>query len=373
MLKQQGKSHVLYKIYNFDPQRKGIMKRENIIFCKETRKELKAVFELFNAREIFVLMDETTEKHCYPRIKEIIPEALPIVIPFGDESKCLSTLVTVWDTLQKYGATRNSLLLNVGGGMVTDLGGFAAATFKRGIPFVNLPTTLLAMVDAAIGGKTAINFGDVKNLIGAFYPAKAVLIDPSFLQTLDLPNLLSGYAEMLKHGLLSDEMHWRSLLSVDWEQKDVYALLPLVKRSISIKTEVVEKDPLETGIRQALNLGHTIGHSIESWALCRHLPVLHGYAVAWGLIAELYLSYTKAGFPKDKLLSTVNYIRENYGKPAFSCKDYEALYAFMLQDKKNVSATEVRFTLLSDIGEIRTGETFSKEEIFEALDFLIEI
>ena len=255
--------------------------------------------------------------------------------------------------------------------MVTDLGGFAASTFKRGFQYINIPTTLLAMVDASVGGKTGINFNGLKNEIGVFSPAEYVLIDTEFLKSLDSHNLLSGYAEMLKHGIISTTEHWAELLNFNLNQIDYKALQQLVAHSVSIKEDIVEKDPFEKNIRKALNLGHTVGHAFESLALENNRPVLHGYAVAWGIICELYFSFIKVGFPKDKLRQTIQFIKENYGVLTFDCKQYDRLYEFMTHDKKN-SAGIINFTLMGEIGDIRINQSANKEEILEILDFYRE-
>ena len=253
--------------------------------------------------------------------------------------------------------------------MVTDLGGFAAATFKRGINMINIPTTLLAMVDASVGGKTGINFNGLKNEIGVFAPASSVLIDCEFLKTLDHANILSGYGEMLKHGLISNVKHWSELVTFDMQNIDYKKLQELVAESVEVKEKVVEKDPFENGIRKALNFGHTIGHAFESLALERKKPVLHGYAVAWGMVCELYFSHIKAGFPKDKLRQTIRFIKENYGSMDITCKDYERLYELMKHDKKNTSGENVNFTLLGEISDIRINQTATQDEIYDMLDF----
>jgi 3-dehydroquinate synthase len=255
--------------------------------------------------------------------------------------------------------------------MVTDLGGFAAATFKRGIACINVPTTLLAMVDAAVGGKTGINLHSLKNEVGAFYPAQVVVVSSQFLQSLDGENIASGFAEMIKHGLISTEEHWTQLMRYDLHRPDLEELQTLIMESIRTKENIVEQDPTEQHIRKALNLGHTLGHAFETLAMRRGTPVLHGYAVAWGMMGELYLSHIREGFPSDKLRQTVNYIKEVYGSFTFTCKDYEELYALMRHDKKNVG-TDIIFTLLGGIGDIRINRTATKEEIFEMLDFVRE-
>ena len=256
--------------------------------------------------------------------------------------------------------------------MVTDLGGFAASTFKRGINYINIPTTLLAMVDASVGGKTGINFRGLKNEIGVFSNASTVILDTQFLKTLDAENICSGYAEMLKHGLISNEKMWAELVNFELGSlnPDVSSLKRMLADSVSVKERIVTEDPTEQGIRKALNLGHTIGHAFESLALLRK-PVLHGYAVAWGLVCELYLSSIKTGFPTDKLHQTVGFIKAHYGKMTITCDDYPTLLELMKHDKKNVADT-INFTLLGGIGDIRINQTATKEEIYEALDFYRE-
>jgi 3-dehydroquinate synthase len=288
-----------------------------------------------------------------------------ITIGAGDQHKTLDTLTHVWSELQRMGATRHSLMINLGGGMVTDLGGFAASTFKRGIHYINIPTTLLSMVDASVGGKTGINFGGLKNEIGVFNNADSVILDTTFLKTLDQPNLLSGYAEMLKHALISNEKMWAEHLRFDLTH-----LAQMVADSVAVKQHIVTEDPTERGLRKALNLGHTAGHAFESLAL-EHTPILHGYAVAYGLIVELYLSCVKTGFPTDKMHQTVQFIKEQYGKMTITCNDYPRLLQFMHHDKKN-EGSAINFTLLAGIGELRINQTATEEEIMEALDFYRE-
>ncbi len=294
-----------------------------------------------------------------------------ITIGHTDDNKTLESLTHVWTSLQQGGATRHSLLVNLGGGMVTDLGGFAASTFKRGISYINIPTTLLSQVDASVGGKTGINFGGLKNEIGVFNCAATVILSSDFLRSLDHANILSGYAEMLKHGLISDSESWAELLRFDLDRPDYDLLSRLVAKSVAVKERIVEADPTEKGIRKALNLGHTAGHALESLAMEQNRTTLHGYAVAWGLICELYLSVATCGFPKDKFRQTVDFIRRNYGRAAIDCKQYDRLYDFMTHDKKNQGGI-INFTLLGDIGDIRINRQATKDEILEMLDFLRE-
>ena len=323
--------------------------------------------------KIFILTDQTTHDMCLPKLQNFLclKGAQSIVIKAGDTNKTLDSLAEVWTALSQGGATRHSLMINLGGGMVTDLGGFAASTFKRGIDFINIPTTLLAMVDASVGGKTGINFGGLKNEIGVFSDSKFVIINTQFLDTLDHDNMCSGYAEMLKHGLISDDKHWAELVGFNLAQPDLAQLQRMVAESIKVKERIVTEDPHEHGIRKALNLGHTVGHALESFAMKHGRPVLHGYAVAYGMVCELYLSARKTDFPTDKMHQTVRFILDHYGRLPYTCDDYPELLELMRHDKKNTSGI-INFTLLGGIGDIRINQTATKEEIEEALDFLRE-
>ena len=349
------------------------MNKQEVILCESLADSLSQAVSQCPHDKLFVQTDEHTHRLCLPLLKgvEALKDAEEIVIGSEDVHKNLETLASVWLELSNKGATRHSLMINLGGGMVTDLGGFAASTFKRGIPYINIPTTLLAMVDAAVGGKTGINFNGLKNEVGAFSPAASVLIETEFLRTLDERNFFSGYAEMLKHGLISTPDHWAELLAFDREAIDYAHLKAMVGRSVQVKENIVREDPLERGIRKALNLGHTVGHAFESLALAENRPVLHGYAVAWGLVCELYLSCLLSGFPKDKMRQTIAFIKENYGVFAYDCKAYEQLYALMQHDKKNTEGI-INFTLLEDVGQIAINQTADKKIIFEAFDFYRE-
>lgn len=348
--------------------------KQNLIFSEDLQRDLAEKIAESRADHVFILTDENTRRLCWPLVEgfSAFSDARLIEIPQGDANKNLDSLAMVWDALQRGGGTRHSLLVNLGGGMVCDLGGFAASTFKRGIRLINIPTTLLAMVDASVGGKTGVNFGGLKNEIGVFNEPQSVIIDPRFLATLDRENLLSGYAEMLKHGLLDTAEYWTEVLQFTINNLQ----LTIIQRSVAVKQRIVASDPHEKGLRKALNLGHTFGHAFEEWSLVRSQgvqtsPILHGYAVAFGLICELYLSVVKCGFPTEKMRQTVQIIRENYGVLPITCDDYPELIRLMQHDKKNVGDS-IRFTLLADIGDIRLDQTASHEEIKEALDFLRE-
>ncbi len=320
--------------------------------------------------KLFILTDNNTQRHCLPLLGSLpqIGEAHAIVIPADDTNKNITTLSAVWEALTEGGATRHSLLINLGGGMVTDLGGFAAATFKRGIRYINIPTTLLGAVDASVGGKTGINFGGYKNEIGSFYPSEFVIISSDFFRTLTHAALLSGYAEMIKHALIHSAADLDKLLVFPLNPPHYEQLNEMVFRSVGIKRQIVEKDPFEQDIRKALNLGHTTAHAFESHALASGSPVPHGFAVAWGLIVELYLSHRICHFPKEKLLKTVRFIREQYGAYPVSCDHYEQLHEIALHDKKNRGGV-INFTLLSEIGNVQIDQTADKKLFFEALDF----
>ncbi|WP_337671774.1 3-dehydroquinate synthase [Prevotella sp.] len=348
------------------------MNQKDIVSGNLERDLVNAIAECEHDK-IFILTDQTTHDMCLPKLQNFLclKGAQSIVIKAGDTNKTLDSLAEVWTALSQGGATRHSLMINLGGGMVTDLGGFAASTFKRGIDFINIPTTLLAMVDASVGGKTGINFGGLKNEIGVFSDSKFVIINTQFLDTLDHDNICSGYAEMLKHGLISDNKHWAELVGFNLAQPNLAQLQRMVAESIKVKERIVTEDPHEHGIRKALNLGHTVGHALESFAMKHGRPVLHGYAVAYGMVCELYLSARKTGFPTDKMHQTVRFILDHYDRLPYTCDDYPELLELMRHDKKNTSGI-INFTLLGGIGDIRINQTATKEEIEEALDFLRE-
>lgn len=350
-----------------------IMERQNVVISDNLERVLGEAIAREPHDLLFVLTDETTRRLCLPLVEgmDCLKNARHITIAAGDTAKTVDSLAHVWGELGRLGGTRHSLLVNLGGGMVTDLGGFAASTFKRGIGYINIPTTLLSMVDASVGGKTGVNFGGLKNEVGVFNNARTVILDTRFLATMDTENMLSGYAEMLKHGLISDERMWASLINYDITAPDLDLLQTMVAESVAVKERVVEEDPTERGLRKVLNLGHTVGHAFESLAMRRGAPVLHGYAVAWGLVCELYLSTVKEGFPVDRMRQTVDFINSHYGRMTITCDDYDELIELMTHDKKNTAGV-INFALLSDIGGIRLDRTATREEIREALDFYRE-
>ncbi|MDR0427944.1 MAG: 3-dehydroquinate synthase [Dysgonamonadaceae bacterium] len=347
--------------------------KQQIIRANNINKDLSAFLKSLNYNGLFVLCDEITYTNCFHKIQTIpeIKTAKKCIILAGDENKKIESLSKVWQFLSENRANRKSVMINLGGGMLTDLGGFAASTFKRGIRFINIPTTLLGAVDAAVGGKTGINFNGLKNEIGTFAPAMAVFIYSEFFETLDTSNLLSGYAEMIKHSLLNSSPNLNAVLSFDLENIDYKQLNRLLFESVLIKEQIVKEDPTEQGIRKALNLGHTFGHAFESFSYELNKPILHGYAVAWGMICELYLSFIKLNFDKNDLIKVTRFIKGNYGKFPLECEQYSRLYELMQHDKKNESE-EINFTLLKSVGDIVINQTASKQEIEEALDFYRE-
>lgn len=320
---------------------------------------------------VFIITDTNVERLVLPALTAAVPalaDARVIAIVPGDDHKNPATLVDVWTAMSAGGATRRSLVVNIGGGVVTDLGGFAASTFKRGVPFINVPTTLLAAVDAAIGGKTGVNLGSLKNEVGVFSPADAVVISTASLATLPRAEVLSGWAEMLKHALLSDARLFTSMLDTDPLDIDPGSMLGLLRTSVEVKRAIVAADPTEQGIRRHLNLGHTAGHAVETLAMRRLAPVPHGFAVAWGILVAMIISAARFGFPSSLISSYAAAVRRLYGPPPVGCDDYPALIELMGHDKKNAVAGRIAFTLLHDAGSAVAGVVATPDEIKNALD-----
>ncbi|MCM1348240.1 MAG: 3-dehydroquinate synthase [Firmicutes bacterium] len=343
---------------------------QQIIFTAAPAPVIDELTEAFSPRQVFLLTDVNTLNHCVPLLtaSQTVGMASTITIPAGDSNKNITSLQEVWTQLGNQGANRGSLLINLGGGMVTDLGGFAAATFKRGIRFINIPTTLLGAVDAAVGGKTGINFNGLKNEVGAFREAEAVIVSPQFYSTLPHMELLSGYGEVLKHALLDSSGSLHKALGVDLHRCDASRLGPLIETSVKVKCNIVEQDPLEKGIRRALNLGHTAAHAFESLAMLSGCELPHGVAVAHGLIVDLVLSHMLLGFPSAELQAVGAFVKEYYPVPKITCNDYPRLIEFMRHDKKNASVTEINFTLLDAPGKIHIDCKPGIKEIETALD-----
>ncbi|MFG6391225.1 MAG: 3-dehydroquinate synthase [Candidatus Amulumruptor sp.] len=350
---------------------------QQLIFTDSPALELdRVVGDIDPTGRIFILTDDHTASLVLPRLSEesyIARQAQVITIPSGDVNKSLDSLAHIWDCLVDGGATRKSLMINLGGGMVTDIGGFAASTFKRGIRFVNMPTTLLAAVDASVGGKTGINFHGLKNEIGVFSQADAVIISTTYFDTLPVEELLSGYGEMLKHGLLESLDSFNKLMAYDVTARDMKALLPILEENVDVKRRVVEEDPTERGLRKALNLGHTPAHAFESWAMHRQQPIPHGYAVAFGLLVDLILSHMLYGFDSAVLQQYAATLRELYGTLPITCNDYDALIDYMHHDKKNVSGTDINFSLLEAPGKVHLDSIVPEDKIRQALDIFRDL
>lgn len=347
--------------------------KQKLIFTNLVGEAIDNLIDSLGNPSVFILTDVNTAQYAIPVLalqSKAVAGAKAITVKAGDINKTLEAVQYIWKQLQELEATRTSILINVGGGMITDLGGFAAATFKRGIRAINIPTTLLSAVDASIGGKTGINFNGYKNDIGTFTEPVASIISTIFFTTLPQQELLSGYAEMLKHALLESRSELKKLMdySVEFPDFDPDKLLKLIESNVMVKTSVVEEDLTENGARRALNLGHTAGHAFESLAFRRLSPIPHGYAVAQGCVVALILSHIRLGLPSDVLYTFANYVRKTYGTFDFTCDDYDALLSFMRHDKKNETTGEIRFTLLANVGDPRINNVVNAEDIRSAFD-----
>ena len=347
----------------------------SIRILKSIESALREVTARYDAAQVCVVSDaQVPFESAWPTLRLTVSE----------EQKSLETVARIWDFLFAQSITRRGLLVCVGGGVLTDLGGFAAATYKRGIDYVNIPTTLLAMVDASSGGKTGINYGGLKNSIGCFAPPVETLICPVWLASLPAQELLSGFGEMLKTGLIegerreaSGERLWEQLLRYDMDVMDTEALVPLIEQSIAVKERIVASDPKETGLRKVLNFGHTFGHALEEFSIVNrpssNRPILHGYAVVYGLIAELYLSVTKLGCPKEPLQQLTQLMLHYYGRPNCKCSERERLIDLMRQDKKNERTGQISCTLIREIGAPVINQVITPEEALEALEYLFSL
>jgi 3-dehydroquinate synthase len=316
--------------------------------------------------QIAVLCDEHTLEHCYPLLKDVLRGHHVIEVPSGEDQKNLDTCHTIWNQITYKEFDRKSLLINLGGGVIGDMGGFCASTYKRGIDFVQVPTTLLAQVDASIGGKLGIDFNGYKNHIGVFNLPVRVVVDPVFLDTLPDRQIKSGYAEVIKHGLIHNKTAFNSLLNFDLSNTK---WLETIKESIKIKGEIVESDPFEKAQRKLLNFGHTIGHAIETQFLEKHTTeLLHGEAVAIGMICESWLSNRKLNLPTSQLEKIQKYLTGIYGKIDLDDLNIDEFVGNLKQDKKN-KGNKILFSLLNEIGEARFDVSISPEEAIESLEY----
>ena len=337
------------------------------MMCADIHRALEEITARYSTNQVCIVVDEKVSR--LPACKRMYVLGKSYVCPISEAEKSLETVQKIWDFFFEQGLTRRGLVIAVGGGALTDLVGFAAATYKRGVDYINVPTTLLAMIDASTGGKTGINYKGLKNQIGVFAPPIETLIWPEWIQTLPSKEFLSGFGEMLKTGLLNRAL-WPQLLQYDLDTMAIEPLVPLIEQAVAVKTRIVAADPKEAGIRKALNLGHTFGHALEELSLGE---MLHGYAVVYGLIAELYLSVTKLKCPKEPLQHLTQIMLHYYGKPQCKCSDRERLIALMRQDKKNEHAGEINCTLIHSVGSPLINQVVTTEEANEALDYLFSL
>ncbi|UII34845.1 3-dehydroquinate synthase [Fulvivirga ulvae] len=341
------------------------MTLNHIIITSNTPETINNILKQENYSKIAVLVDENTFAHCYPTLRDNLPEHTLIQIKSGEINKTLDTCTHVWQELTDQSFDRKSLLINLGGGVIGDLGGFCAGTYKRGVDFINIPTTLLSQVDASVGGKLGIDFNGLKNHIGLFREPKNILIDLNFLSTLPKREIRSGFAEIIKHHLISDKAGWNNLKSNSFDNLNWSALVP---HSVQIKYKIVAEDPYEGGLRKALNFGHTIGHAVESYLLNNDRAILHGEAVAVGMICETYLSFKRKLISKAELHDITDYIRSIYDKVQLSDKDREHICGYLMQDKKN-RGSNVLAALLNGVGNVEWDQSLSKEESLDSLAF----
>lgn len=328
--------------------------------------------EQYATSKKIIITDETVSELWVEHLVTSIPalsKAEIIQIPAGEEYKTIEVCTQIWEALSDYEIGRNDLIINVGGGVITDMGGFIASLFKRGLRFINIPTTLLSQVDASVGGKTGVDLGPFKNQIGVFADADHVFINDEFLSTLPKEELVSGYAEMLKHGLISDAKHWKDLKAFDPTKRTNGS--SFIQKSITIKKNIVEQDPKEGGLRKVLNFGHTIAHAIEGYLLSKETPTLHGYGVAWGMITESYISYQKGLLTESEYTEIKDFIRSKYPKFTLSEDSFKELLKLMRNDKKN-RQNQIQMVLLDGIGNAVYDQEVSDAEILDGLKELMK-
>jgi 3-dehydroquinate synthase len=342
---------------------------ETIIFSAHIAQDLARYLQTRKYSKLGVIVDSNTILHCYPLIQSSLPEHASFSFTAGEIHKNLDTCVQIWQWMTEQAFDRKALIINLGGGVTGDMGGFCASTYKRGIRFINLPTTLLSQVDASVGGKLGIDFMGYKNHIGIFNQPEAVLISDEFLKTLPEAELRSGYAEIIKHGLIANANYFEGLKSKDWKQQDWKAIIEL---SVGIKKDVVEKDPKEDGLRKILNFGHTIGHAIESFYLDTDKHLLHGEAIAIGMLAEAFLSNKFLRMSPLELKYIEEMILSVYGKPEIPSDDFEPIIDLCFQDKKNEGSI-LNFSLLRRIGDCEYNVNVGREEIRQSLIYYNEL
>ena len=317
--------------------------------------------------QVFIIVDEHTRVDCLPFLEKEIGKTSTKVIEIesGEINKNITTCTKVWAEMMEQEAGRKDLTINLGGGVIGDMGGFCASTFKRGMDFIQMPTTLLSQVDASVGGKLGIDFAEIKNSIGLFKNPLAVIIWPQFLETLPARELRSGFAEVIKHSLIASKEQWMALQHI--KKLNVTHAISFLEKSVLIKKNIVEADPFESGLRKVLNFGHTIGHALESCALKTDKPLLHGEAIAAGRICESYLSLEK-GLSRTDLDQITQFLLKHYGKFDFEIDIYPRLMALMQQDKKN-ETDEINFTMLKSPGKALFNQFASEKKIIASLDY----
>ena len=328
-----------------------------------------------NPDKTLIVTDKNVLDKVIPALSasSIVNSSPCMAIEPGEDNKDLDTVLSIWDFLERNNATRRSLLLNIGGGLVTDIGGFAAATFKRGLPTINFPTTLLGAVDAATGGKTGFNFHGLKNEIGVFHQPMKVIISTLPFSTLPFPEILSGYAEMLKTAIITDRSLYASLLDLERVTENKEMLGNAVEKCVEIKDSIVAQDPREKGLRKVLNFGHTAGHAFESYRIERSLPVTHGCAVAHGMMVALILSHLALGFDSKELHHYASFLKNHYGAPLIACNGIDEVISKMNSDKKNAVYGQPSFTLLKEIGVPEINCIVDNQQIKEALEIYIDM
>jgi len=320
----------------------------------------------YTNKNIIVLTDTNTHIHCLDRLIPILPKHfIEISIPSGEIHKDLNTCQFIWNLLLENGINRNDLVINLGGGVIGDMGGFCASTYKRGIDFIQIPTTLLSMVDASIGGKLGIDFNGVKNSIGVFKDPKAVFVDPKFLETLSFRELRSGFAEIIKHTLISDRKLWDQIREINIQKKVDWH--PLIVDSLKIKQGIVLEDPFEKGIRKALNFGHTIGHGIEGVMLQKNNYLLHGEAIAIGMVTEAWLSFFKGFLSEDTFTSILYYLKRTFDLQSIDIELFDDFISLMKNDKKNETA-QIHFSIIGPVGTVHHDVIFEESFIKKALE-----
>ncbi|MDN3677543.1 3-dehydroquinate synthase [Flavobacterium paronense] len=339
-----------------------------IYFGEDEYQSLNKFIEEKNYSNIFILTDTNSNEYCLTKFLPFLAteKTIEIIeIEPGESEKNITTCVEIWNILTELGGDRKSLLINIGGGVITDIGGFVASTFKRGIDFIHIPTTLLAMVDASVGGKNGVDLGNLKNQIGVINVPKMVLINTEYLSTLPQNEMRSGFAEMVKHGLIHDQIYWTHFRNLQSAQHDY--LPQLIHRSIEIKNEIVMQDPTENGIRKALNFGHTLGHAIESYFLENEnkKTLLHGEAIAVGMVLESYISWQKGLLSAKEYLEIKNMITTVFETIVFEENDIQPILDLLIHDKKNEYG-KIQFALLDGIGNIKINQEIENELIIKS-------